>query len=250
MKHACKITAVLILALALAYGRGHAQENARIFIDGVKAYKNGEYATAVDCFTAIAESGIRNGSLYYNLANACFRAGDIGRAILWYEKARKLMPNDPDLAFNLAYAKSHVKDKQPDRSSVLRAIFFWRYMLSHDTLIWMAVVLNGLFFTALFVKRILKKKVPGLLTGVLFSLLVICATTVGFNFYAEQAFPEGVILPETVSVRSGVDDLSTELFVLHAGSRVDIQKRRQGYVRIRFGKDKTGWVKQEAVGVI
>ncbi|MFZ5562701.1 MAG: tetratricopeptide repeat protein [Thermodesulfobacteriota bacterium] len=250
MKHAYLTAVVLMLALASMGVPCHAQENVQLFLDGTKAYKNGEYATAADHFSKIVESGIQNADLYYNLGNAYFRTGNIGQAILWYEKARKLAPHDPDLAFNLGYAQSYVEDSQPDDAPVLRDIFFWRYLLSQNTLIWIAAVLNIAFLIALFLRRVLKKQVPGLLLILLFSFFLLFASTASFNFYADHAFAKGVILPGAVSVKSGFSDLSTELFVLHAGSRVDIDKTREGYVRIRFGKDKMGWVKQDAVGVI
>jgi len=38
-------------------------------------------------------------------------------------------------------------------------------------------------------------------------------------------------------------DTSTTLFSLHAGTKVRVVELRDGYLKIRFSKDKIGWVK-------
>src|SRR5262249_18396747 len=47
-----------------------------------------------------------SGNLYFNVGNAWFKAGDVGRAILDWERARRLVPGDPDLLANLGWARS------------------------------------------------------------------------------------------------------------------------------------------------
>ena len=227
-----------------------AQEAAQQFLSAVTDYENGDYLRAAETLEAIADSGIRNADLYYNLGNAWFRAGDIGRAVLWYEKARKITPDDPELTFNLDYARGFVKDQQPEAFSVLKAIFFWRYLLSRKMTVMLASISAALFCVSFFSRKFLKKRPPGWVVAVCLGGWAIFAATAGFNFYAESVFTQGVILPTQVSVKSGLSDISTELFVLHAGSRVAIEEARKDYYRIRFGSNKIGWLKADMVGVI
>src|SRR6202451_2741202 len=53
----------------------------------------------------------------YNLANSYARAGKPGLAVLIYESAALLAPDDPDINANLAYvrASAHVSMKPPNR---------------------------------------------------------------------------------------------------------------------------------------
>jgi uncharacterized protein YgiM (DUF1202 family) len=51
-------------------------------------------------------------------------------------------------------------------------------------------------------------------------------------------------------VRSGLTEDSTELFVLHAGTKVKIGKERNGFYRISFSDTKIGWLKKSEVGII
>ena len=84
---------LIVLLLSLPCG---AQEPARQFIAAMEAYKSGDYVTAIAGLEGIAQQGVRNGQLYYNLGNAHLKNDDLGGAILWYERAWQLIPNDPD----------------------------------------------------------------------------------------------------------------------------------------------------------
>ena len=52
--------------------------------------------------------GYESWELYYNLGNAFYKNRQIGPAILNYEKARKLAPNNEDVLFNLELANLRV----------------------------------------------------------------------------------------------------------------------------------------------
>ena len=78
-----------------------ANDPARAFIDGVENYKIGNFTQAAQDFEAVAKLNINNPYLFYNIGNAYLKSNDIGRAILWYERAKVLAPNDPDLNYNL-----------------------------------------------------------------------------------------------------------------------------------------------------
>ena len=63
-----------------------------------------DYRESADLLESIVADGYRNGAVYYNLGNAYFRAGEYGRAILNYRKAKPYRPRDPYLSANLAQA--------------------------------------------------------------------------------------------------------------------------------------------------
>lgn len=74
-------------------------------------YINGDYVGAAAFYEAIVDKGYISGRLFYNLGNAYFKAGELGRAVLNYNRAQKLMPYDKDVTYNLAVANGYVKDK-------------------------------------------------------------------------------------------------------------------------------------------
>ncbi len=246
--------AVMIGLLALAGPADAAEDRsaaARTFLEGVESYRRGAYGAAVSAFGTLAASGVRNPHLYYNLGNAHLKNGDLGPAILWYERALKLAPDDPDLTFNHAYATSLVKDEREDASAaVYRILFFWRRLLSPWAAAAAALVFNGLFWLVLTVRFLRRKRA---LKGIAYPLLagaIIFTAAAFYNYYEAAYVREGIVLPETISVRSGLSEDATELFVLHAGAKVAIQGRKRGFYRIGFSEGKIGWVKGSEIGAI
>jgi tetratricopeptide (TPR) repeat protein len=221
------------------------------FIEGIGQYDAKAYPEAVAAFEKVLTTGIRNGKLFYNMGNACLKAGEIGPAILWYERALTLIPNDPDLQFNLTYARSLVKDeKEGEASPVLEVLFFWKDLFRVGTLQWAGIVLNAAFWLFWGLYRLFRK---GILLHAAYGMMmlsVLVLGTAGWRLYENTFRPQAVILPPSVAVRSGQASESTELFVLHAGTKVAVKKQGNGFLKIRFSEDKIGWIPESSAGII
>lgn len=242
---------ILFLPLMAPIVPCQAQENARKFITAMEAYKTGDYPSAIANMEAIAQHGIKSGELYYNLGNAYLKNNDLGPAILWYERALKLMPNDPDLRFNYDYARSLTKDApEEDGASLVRILFFWKYQFSGRTITYLAVASNLSFWFLLLGYRFFRRRGFRHAAAVALIPTTIFVFTAIYNYYEDAHKNQGVVLNEKVSVRSGLDQTSTELFVLHAGAKVKVVKKMKDHLQIRFSKDKIGWVEKGSVGPI
>src|SRR5580658_931414 len=66
----------------------------------------GDYRESAALLESLLADGFRNGAVYYNLGNAYFRAGEYGRSIAAYRKAKPYRPRDPYLEANLRQALS------------------------------------------------------------------------------------------------------------------------------------------------
>jgi tetratricopeptide (TPR) repeat protein len=245
------ITLVMIIWTMSFPHAGRAQENAHRFVAAMEAYKSKDYDKAIKELESIAQSGVQNGDLYYDLGNAYLKDDQLGRAILWYERALKLRPNDPDLRFNAQYARSLTRDAADDKAvSPWRIFFFWKYRLSQRTVILLAVVFNLLFWSMLIACHMSNRRGLRYAAMAVAAPAVIFMMTALFNYYEAAYIRHGIVLDEKASVRSGLDRTSTELFVLHAGTKLRVLKQNQSHLQIRFGKDKIGWIEREAVGLI
>ncbi len=246
----CFLTACILFLVSPP--ASHGDENTRSFLDGIRHYESGNFTEAIAAFSRIAESGVSNGKLFYNLANAYLKNGDVGRAILWYERALKLIPGDPGLKFNHEYALSQVKDEKEERAaSIFRILFFWKHAFSPETIRWSAVLFNLIFWGIVAVRMLQKKR--RILKGPAYlalTLAVVLALTAFYNQYEAATIRHAIILPAEVSVRSGLKDDSAELFLLHAGTKVKIEKEHKDFYRIYFSEGKIGWVRKADVGVL
>ncbi|MDR2907953.1 MAG: tetratricopeptide repeat protein, partial [Bacteroidales bacterium] len=81
------------------------------FEQGNDFYAAENYKQAAASYLTVVKSGFVSPELYYNLGNSYFRLGDYPHAILYYEKAKRLSPKDPDLLMNLGIAKTKIADK-------------------------------------------------------------------------------------------------------------------------------------------
>lgn len=114
----------------------------RIFIQALELFdeakKPEDYLESARLFETILKDGFQSGVVYYNLGNAYYRAGEYGRAILNYRKAKSFRPRDPYLAANLQQAISMapgrlVEPPKPWWNHVL----FWNEWFSDATKIWL-----------------------------------------------------------------------------------------------------------------
>lgn len=223
----------------------------RTFMDGTEAYRQGDWPAAIAAFDSLAQSGVNNGKLFYNLGNAYLKNDDLGHALLWYERALKYIPNDPDLRFNYDYALTLTKDERQEKSSpLLRILFFWKYQLSPSTVRWMAILLNAALWTALSVLAIRKKRLLRPSTIPIAAVTLLFSATAAFNYLEAARIRHAVILPQQVAVRSGFSDSATQLFVLHAGTKVRVERQSETHLLIRYAEDKIGWVKRADAGII
>ena len=236
---------------AVANSNMRTTELTAAFLDGLNAYKKGNYEDAVTQFNQVAATGVKNGKLYYNLGCAYMKNGDLGNAILWYERALKRIPADPDLKFNINYARGLVKDKmENEQAPILNVLFFWNHLLNALNIQQLAIVLNIGFWFLLCVRLFIKKDILKAPAGIVLLLCVIFTATAFYNSYAAQYRRNAVVLPEEVAVRSGLTQDSTSLFVLHAGTKVKIEKENQDHFRVFFAHGKIGWVNKALLGVI
>jgi tetratricopeptide (TPR) repeat protein len=243
---------LFLLGIAVLWPRPVlADQNAQVFLDTVKRYDAGEYSEAAEMFEKLAGDGIQNGKLYYNIANAHLKADRLGSAILWYERALRLIPADPDVRFNLEYARSLVKDEPAALGSpVLQVLFFWKDLLGVSAWQWLGISAGAVFWCLWAIVCFFKKPfLKPLVYGVLAVTLISAGTALYLN-YSPVFHPRAIILKKAVSVRSGFSENTTELFILHEGTLVAVEKRSEGFIKIRYAEDKIGWVPDTMAEII
>jgi len=112
MKKINKTALIVLMSCMLAgissqAGFSKANDSAQdLFKEANIFFKNEQYDQAISIYSAILDLDIEGGNLYYNLGNAYYKSGQLGKAILFYEKARQLIPRDSDLKANYIFANS------------------------------------------------------------------------------------------------------------------------------------------------
>ena len=213
------------------------------------------YRRAVLHFERIVQEGdTKNGKLYYNIGNAYFRLGDLGRAILNYRRAALYVPNDANLKQNLDYARSRRFDRieEKEREKVFKTLFFlhydlpsqWRLMIFTISfaLVWIAAAL------LLFARR-------GSIRSVLVCAVVVCAlflTSLVVESVARARRPEGVITAEEVVARKGDAETYQPSFTepLHSGTEFNLLEARSDWLYVELKSGARCWIPSSSAELV
>jgi tetratricopeptide (TPR) repeat protein len=98
-----------------------------------------DYRESAALLESLLADGFQNGAVYYNLGNAYFRAGEYGRAIAAYRKAKPFRPRDPYLEANLRQALSVAAGRLPEPPAPWwKHVLFWSDWLSFPEKVYLA----------------------------------------------------------------------------------------------------------------
>lgn len=221
------------------------------FDTACRAYEQGHWDAAADGFRSLLRYGLADARLEYNLANAEFKRGHLGEAILHYERARRLDPADAEIASNLAIARAKLRDVVLDENEtgVLRAV-----RAAQDRL---GVSLQGWFCLACvwLIAAIVTwcgSRAGGFTPGWGWTLAgaILASILVALSFRATwlrlEGTPRAVILQPTVEALAGPGLNNASLFTLHEGIAVTIESEREGWLQVSLPNGLTGWVVRNA----
>lgn len=194
------------------------------------AFNKDDYATAIKLYEeVITEEGVSS-ALYYNLGDAYYRVGKKGKALLNYERALRLSPNDNDVRANIEFVNGILQDKV-DESANYYSNAFSRFvnLASSNTwaiaaLIAFLLLITGMsvyFFTSTVALRKLGFFTSLALIGVVI-LFGVCAFKAK-SFAQSDSFAI-VISPEAVLSTSPrlPKNKREEATVVHEGYKLEI----------------------------
>lgn len=246
---------MIALALILTGGVSFVQAGAfdADFEKGNTAYSTGDYAQAITAYQGILNAGYHSSELYYNLGNACFRTGQLGRAILYYTRAKQLDPRDEDVRANLAFARRFAVDKIEITEETILLEYVNRFfdVFSLNEITWLAALLYILTATAVLAHYIYRwLYLPKPIIVLLISLFVVAAVFAGVKLDRDVLTRTGVVLEQQTDVKNGPGNDFTNQFTAHAGLMFTIEREESGYYLVDFENRLKGWIIKTAVAEI
>ena len=254
-----KSTHRMIIPLVLVYlGATGAQAadrglRERSFVRGLELFDSAksadDYRESASVLESTLEGGFRNGAIYYNLGNAYFRAGDYGRAILNYRKARPYRPRDPYLAANLQQALAVAPGRLTEAPK-----HWWTHVLFWTE--WLALPLKiqstfiGLIAAAITtaVAVLFRWRRLQLLTGGLLVISIALGIDAALCYVEAMDTNRAVITGETIA-RKGTGNSYEPAFdqPLKDGAEFTVLTETPGWTFGHFESIGDGWVRNEFV---
>lgn len=216
-------------------------------------YAEGKYQEAAKLYEEMILDSYISTEIYYNLGNAYYKIDDIPNAILNYEKALKLQPDNEDALFNLKMANKRTVDKI-DRLPELFIGNSWKNLVTSKTVESWAYYAVGLIFLSLllFISYLLMEQViikkAGFYAGLLFLGLSMFTLLMAsqHNAIIEQS-SEAIIFAPTITIQSEPNENAEKLFTLHEGTKVTVLEDNKKWSKIKLPNGNIGWIKSDEI---
>jgi tetratricopeptide (TPR) repeat protein len=224
-------------------------EDARSTFDqGNRLYEEGKFAEAAAAYEKILQGGRSSPAVYFNLGNALFKSGRVGRAILNYRLAEQLAPRDPDIRANLKFARKSADDGGAQtadwrqRLTGRLAINEWTLLAAGAPWLWFTLLALGRWRPAL------KKALSGYTgtLGVAAALLTFCLCLACYDRFEIRT---AVVTVREAVVRYGPMNESQSCFTVRDGAELSVLDAQGDWIQVTDRSRRIGWVRREQVSL-
>ncbi|UCH83010.1 MAG: tetratricopeptide repeat protein [Candidatus Latescibacterota bacterium] len=239
-------------------------------------YESGDYFDAVKHYETLVGVGVEDEHLFYNLGNAYYRTNELGRAVLFYERALRLSPRDSDTRENLSLVRTQLRDRQfvREQNRIVGTIVWLhnnlnkREMLVFASVCYLLTCLLAIVFvfrdsrTVRAVYDKVSMVSPGRLAGLtrsqdLIAVIILAGClflTSGVSSYlkvkSDLRRDDAVVLEREIPVFSSPTEDATLQFKIHEGTVLKIRQQSGGWVRIGLPGGLSGWVSNQSISQI
>ncbi|MVN22635.1 tetratricopeptide repeat protein [Mucilaginibacter sp. HMF7410] len=236
-----------MMLLLPMFSLGDNKENV-LFEKGNQLYAKAQYQQAAQTYQQILNDGYQSAVIYFNTGNAYYKLDDMASAILYYEKARKLAPNDKDININIQFANLKIADKIEPQPDFFVARWWHNFILVLPANI-LSIISDLLFLGGfllliayLFAGSLILKK-ASFFTGIvaiLFGIITIFMANRQINYF--NSHHQAIIFSNSVIVKGSPDVNAKPLFVMHEGTKVDVNQKNGNWIEIELPNGNSGWI--------
>ncbi len=254
------IANVLAIGMTLSFyfiGRRVSPEYRSEFSQIVKLQEAGHLREAIGQYQELIEQyGIDSCNLYYNIGNAYYRLDRYGRALQYYEKARKLKPGKRDVRSNIRHVEKKLNVDNRDlrrRRGFLHKQFF-RLLDFYSIYGWTIFTIANYWRFCIGIMLLIffgaKRKFFVYLALVLGIIFVLGLGLTGTRAWIDMTTREGVVLESELSAKYEHDEEGQSAFTVREGMVVRILSEWRDWYEIRLNTGSRGWVKRSVIGDI
>lgn len=251
---------LVLLAALCAAPRAQAQSIERIFSAANEAYFRGDFKRAVEQYELLLSAGVHDPDVYYNLAIANARLGQLGRAVLYFERELWLSPDDDAAEQGLAQARSLIGRHRAEREgqALVRArpplIEALVRPFSADFLAGFLLLLDLLLFGLLLARWRAQRETVRLGLAILAPLvgcaLLAAAGALAVKTEAVQDGRAAIVLRDGAELREGPDAHAQVRAAAHEGQSARLLRHEGGFARVQLEAGELGWMQDKDLATI
>jgi tetratricopeptide (TPR) repeat protein len=237
-----------LVLLALLPARSDAALSTAAFDAANKLYEQGKFSAAASSYEKLLQTGQASAALYFNLGNAFFKSGQIGRAIAAYRQAERITPRDPDLRANLQFARNQTQGPTLWPGRLQR--WLGRLSLNEWTLlaagaVWLWFILLAILQWRPALKPVLRRY-AFLVAGIAVVLCVCAAGSLRENRFT----PTAIVIAHDATVRYGPLKESPRAFTVHDGAELRVLDQKDEWLQVSAGPRRVGWLPRDQALVL
>jgi tetratricopeptide (TPR) repeat protein len=224
-----------------------AETPAASFDSANKYYEQGKFTEATAAYEGILKSGRASTAIYFNLGNAFFKTGQIGRAICAYREAKAMAPRDPDVIANLRFARNQVQGP----TLAENPLELWVAKLNLNE--WTALAC-GTAWALLLMLTVpqwwpsLKPALRGCSIALAIATLMVSAC-LGFASSRLHFRPKAVVIIPAAIVHQAPLAESPGPTTLHDGAETRVLDRKGEWLQVMTDPRRVGWVRRDEVSL-
>lgn len=246
MKRLFNILLALMFTLSLS-----AQED--LLRRANELYTQEKFTEAIEVYNQLLETNLESAEVYFNLGNAYYKTNQFPKAILNYERAKLLAPDDEDINFNLQVANQKVVDAIEELPGIFITRWWNSLINSQTTDSWALIsiiafvlflTLAGLYF---FARSGDIRRIAFWSAWVLF---VVSMMSWSFASTQKSRLTDhnfAIVMQPTVTIKSSPSEKGTNLFVVHEGLKVKVTDKLGGWLEVELADGNKGWLLTESV---
>jgi hypothetical protein len=213
------------------------------FQAAVEAYDREAFAESISRFEEMVSAGYRSPELFFNLGNAYYRSGDLGRSVLNYHRALWLAPRDREARHNAEFVMREADAIATSYGFAARQL----HRLSFPE--WVAVGVAVWWLLAILLLLRLRGRDPGGAALAVVSVLLVFSALGIWEGWRLKVLPEVVVIQPNQEALFAPLEGSMAHLSLPPGSRVRVVSEMDGWYRVQVDT-KTGWIKKSAVATV
>lgn len=243
-KHSSKAILLGVLGLFGLAGLAGAGSVENLFAQGNQAYFNGDYAGAIQSYETIAQHQGVSPALLGNLARAHQANGDLGPALLNFERARWLAPRD-------AAIRAGLQQLRQDAGLFTDAEPRWArpfLELSLNEWSWLAAAAWAVCGGLILARGLGVKRLP-LKSGLALSGILLAAGLGGIAIGLAQ-MDRAVVIGDHAPIRVSPYAYARQVASVSEGRPLTVTGSHGEFIKVRTATGQTGWMAATDVGRI